>query len=137
MPLWHFEEKVRWEWVETSPQVLGAKGWEFVPLLKQAAFFWTGSVLASWIQRPTSVSQPRFVYLQNSCKLLHSRSCWKRMKTSLAQSRQMAGGQTASVKGHTCFASECSCAWAHVATKKQAFKARPPFPPTAHYEEEG
>ena len=59
------------------------------------------------------------------------------MKTFLAQSRQMAGGQTASVKGHTCFVSECSCAWAHVATKKQAFKACHPLLPTAHYEEEG
>ena len=57
------------------PQVLGAKGWGFAPLLKHAAFFWTGSVFASWIQRPTYVSQPRFIYLQNSCKLLHSRSC--------------------------------------------------------------
>ena len=62
------------------------------------------------------------------------------MKTSLAQSRQMAGGQTASVKGHPCFVSECSCAWAPVATKQQAFKASPLIPrpqPTAHYEEEG
>ena len=107
--------------------MLGAKGWGFVPLPKHVAFFWAGSVFASWIQRPTSVSQPRFIYLENSCKLLHSCSCWKRMKTSLVQSRQMAGGQTASVKGHPCFVSECSCVWAHVVTKKQAFKMPPPI----------
>lgn len=53
------------------------KSWGFVPLPKHVAFFWAGSVFASWVQNPLLYFNLGLLIYRIAVSFFIPCSCWK------------------------------------------------------------